>query len=146
MNSSRVLEEDVEINASPERVFAAWTEARHMMAWWKNDKEFYTEHFENDLRAGGRWLVRFKTTDGNTVGAQGTYVRVERPTHLSFTWKADWDTGEPTLMELEFLPSENGTLVKLRHSGFDETGWQNANKEVWHETLDALQRYLALKP
>jgi len=59
MNPSHVLEEEIEINAAPERVFAAWTEAGHMTAWWKNDAEFRTEHFESDLRVGGKWLVRF---------------------------------------------------------------------------------------
>jgi glutathione S-transferase len=139
------LREELFIEAEPERLFAAWTEARHMTAWWKNEGEFVTEHFENDLRAGGKWLVRFRSPDGSLSGAQGEYLRVERPRHLSFTWKADWDAGGPTLIELEFHPSANGTLVKLRHSGFDEAGWRDANKDVWHETLDWLRCYLTKK-
>ncbi len=137
--------EEIAIGAPPEKVFAAWTEAAHMTAWWKNDGEFVTEHFENDLRPGGKWLVRFRTPDGSTMGAQGEYLRVERPTHLSFTWKADWDVGGPTTIELEFRAAANGTVVKLRHSGFDDTGWRDANKEVWHETLAWLDCYLGGK-
>jgi len=102
---------------------------------WKNDAEFRTEHFESDLRVGGKWLVRFRTADGSTTGAKGEYLRIERPTNLSFTWQADWDTDGPTTIELEFQPVKNGTLVKLRHSGFDEAGWRDANKDVWRDTL-----------
>ena len=136
------LAEELFIEAVPERVFDAWTQSRHMTAWWSNDGEFRTEKFENDLRAGGKWLVRFRATDGSPSGAEGEYLRVERPSHLSFTWKADWDAGGPTRIELEFQKSGNGTLVKLRHSGFDEAGWRNANKDVWRETLEALGNYL----
>lgn len=139
---AREIVEEIFIAAEPQRVFAAWTQAEQMTAWWKNDGEFFTEHFENDLRAGGKWLVRFRTPDGTTVGANGEYLRVERPNYLSFTWKADWDAGGPTTIELEFQPAESGTLVKLRHSGFDEAGWRDANKEVWHDTLDWLRCYL----
>ncbi|HEY2069173.1 MAG TPA: SRPBCC domain-containing protein [Rhizomicrobium sp.] len=134
--------EELFIAAPPDRLFDAWTQAAHMMVWWKNDGEFVTEHFENDLRVGGKWLVRFRMPDGNTVGAQGEYRQVERPNALSFTWAASWDAGGPTLIELEFLPSGDGTLVKLRHSGFDEAGWRDANKKVWEETLDWLRCYL----
>ena len=139
------LTEELFIDAEPERVFDAWTEARHMTAWWAHDGEFRTETFESDLRAGGRWLVRFRAVDGSLSGAEGEYLRVERPSHLSFTWKADWDVGGPTQIELEFQKRGKGTVVKLRHSGFDEAGWKNANKNVWQETLAALGTYLKTK-
>ncbi len=139
------IAEEIFIAASPERLFDAWTQAEQMTAWWKNDGEFHTEHFENDLRPGGAWLVRFRTPDGSAVEAKGEYLRVARPTFLSFTWQADWDTGGPTAIELEFQAVADGTLVKLRHSGFDDAGWRDANKDVWRETLDWLRCYLTAK-
>jgi uncharacterized protein YndB with AHSA1/START domain len=138
----RVIAEEIDIAASPESLFDAWTKAEHMTAWWRNEGEFFTERFESDLRPGGKWLVRFKMPDGSATGAHGEYLRVEKPTHLAFSWKADWDAGCATKIELEFHAIPGGTRVKLVHSGFDEAGWRDANKEVWHETLDWLRCYL----
>ena len=52
-----VLVEEIYIEAPPERVFAAWTEAAHLIAWWGDGTEFRTVGWEGDVRAGGQFTL-----------------------------------------------------------------------------------------
>ena len=66
-----VLVEELYIEAPPERVFAAWTEATHLIAWWRDGTEFRTVGWEGDVRAGGQWPVHFVDAKGNPFSATG---------------------------------------------------------------------------
>lgn len=137
--------EEIFIAASPERLFAAWTEAPHVMAWWGDVNEFRTVAFDCDLRVGGRWRAQFEALDKSLSSLEGTYRRIERPHFLSFTFEASWDPGTVTLVDLEFRASNTGTFVLLRHSGFADGETAAGSKEVWNATLDWLRCYLTKK-
>src|SRR5579864_1110642 len=95
----------IDIQASPEQVFAVWTDPQQLLAWWGDDETYQTTHRECDLRIGGKWRSRGKSKDGTTFSVEGEYLRVDPPSHLSFTWSYDWGPGEsPTVVELEFAP------------------------------------------
>ena len=140
------IDEEIFIEAVPAKIFAAWTEAPHVLAWWGDVNEFRTIAFESDLRVGGRWRAQFEAvTDKSLSSLAGEYRRVERPHFLSFTFEASWDPGSVTLVDLEFRASGTGTLVKLRHSGFGDGETAAGSKEVWNATLDWLRCYLTKK-
>jgi uncharacterized protein YndB with AHSA1/START domain len=137
----RVINEEIHIEASPDRVFEAWTEARHMMAWWGQEDQFRTIRFESDLRVGGTWRARFRDNSGNEFGAGGEYLRVEPPTFLSFTWKPEWNSEPPTTIELEFREDKSGTLFKFRQHGFTSDASLEENRAALESTLGWLRCY-----
>ncbi|MDP9089868.1 MAG: SRPBCC domain-containing protein [Pseudomonadota bacterium] len=137
-----VLVEEIYIEAPPECVFAAWTEASHLIAWWGDGAQFRTVGWEGDVRAGGQWQVHFVDAKGKPFSATGVYIRVERPAFLSFTWKPQWDNDPPTTMELEFQTSKTGTLLKLRQYGFASAAARDLNKQAWGPTASWLRSYL----
>ena len=61
----RTIVESIEIEASPERVFSAWTDPEQLVAWWGDDKTYHTTSWESDLRVGGKWIARGKALDGS---------------------------------------------------------------------------------
>jgi uncharacterized protein YndB with AHSA1/START domain len=140
-----VLTEEIYIDVAPERVYAAWTEAAHLIAWWGDGTEFRTTHWEGDLRVGGKWHVQFVDAKGNAFAAGGEYLRVEPPNHLSFTWKPEWDTDPPTTVELEFRPTATGTLLTLKQHGFANAAALDQNKQAWGPMVAWLKHYLSNK-
>ncbi len=141
----KTLEEELFIETPPARVFEAWTEARHMTAWWGDKNEFRTTGFERDLRVGGKWRSQFLSNAGHEFAAGGKYLRVDPPSHLSFTWKPEWSDEPATTIELEFRAVPGGTLLKFRQHGFVSEASLAENKAALGATLDWLRCYLTQK-
>jgi uncharacterized protein YndB with AHSA1/START domain len=55
--------------------------------------------------------------------ARGVYITVSPPRRIAFTWGWDGQDAIPpgtSLVEIELVPQDGGTLVRLRHSGLPE--------------------------
>jgi len=63
------------IDATPEQLFRAWTEAELIKQWF-SPKPVRTTHAEVDLRPGGASLVVMETPDGNRIECPGIYLEV----------------------------------------------------------------------
>ena len=73
-----------------------------------------------DPRPGG--IFRVEVSAGNF--AHGTYTEVTPHRRIAFTWgwegRGDLSPGR-SLVEIELLPKNGGTLLRLRHSGLPQT-------------------------
>jgi uncharacterized protein YndB with AHSA1/START domain len=96
---------EIDIDASPETVFALLTEPAQMKTW-------LAEIVEADARPGG--VFRISGPHGLAIG--GTYVELVPNEKVVFTWGGveGLTSGQSTV---EFLLESGGagTLVKLRH-------------------------------
>lgn len=96
------LQLSIDVGHPAPAVFDGFTEPAHVSRW------FTTRH-EADVRPGGH----YRNADGDC----GTYVRVERPDRLEFTWDNPGHCPR-TRVVVQFSPSGNGgTSVLLTHSG-----------------------------
>ncbi|HPE30548.1 MAG TPA: SRPBCC domain-containing protein [Parvularculaceae bacterium] len=128
--------------APPSLVFAAWTEPRHMMAWWAT-KDAVTLFAESDLRIGGRYRVVFRTPDGESHDVSGVYREVEPPEKLIMSWAWATTPERESQVTLLFRPDGAGTSLTLKHEFFfDEEARDNHNRG-WTEALDNLERFAA---
>src|SRR3954465_322104 len=75
------------VAASPERVFAAWTDVEQLAAWWWPQLAGTT--YDVDARRGGRFRIHSPAI-GATV--TGVYAEGEPPRRLAFTWR--WREGD----------------------------------------------------
>jgi len=135
------LVEETHIAASPARVFRAWTNKALITDWWAN-ADFRTTHWAGDVRPGGYWQVCFEDTGGNLFSAQGHYLRADHPSHLSFTWKPNWDEDPPTTIELDFRATPPGTMLRLTQHGFASRAAYEQNRHGWAPTMLLLRSYL----
>ncbi len=139
------IQRSIEIDAPPERVWAALTEARHLAAW------FGDAGAEIDLRPGGRLVVRWKEHGV----ALGFVERVEPGRAFVFRWSLESDReprpGNQTLVAftLERL-GDGSTRLTVVESGFrsldgsieERRAHFDANTSGWKAELAELAAYL----
>ncbi|HEV7132204.1 MAG TPA: SRPBCC domain-containing protein [Gaiellaceae bacterium] len=140
-----VLRVQRRIAAPPEAVFDAWTHPDVLRDWWSASPELRPGSIEVDLRVGGRYRLTMVDADGVEHVAFGEYVTVSRPERLAFTWSweeshADAVDGNGTLVEVEFTPDGDGTLVTLTHTGFRSEESRTSHERGWTGCLDSLER------
>jgi uncharacterized protein YndB with AHSA1/START domain len=103
------IERQIFIAASPETVFRFFVEPAFMARW-------FGQQHTLDPRPGG--IFRVEVSAGNF--ARGTFTEVTPHRRIAFTWgwegRDDLPPGR-TLVEIELVPRDGGTLLRLRHSG-----------------------------
>src|SRR5258705_547568 len=78
------------LNATQERVYAAWTTPEQMKQWLCPDPEMSVASVRADLRVGGKFRLQMQKADGEYFTAVGEYREVKEPERLVYTW--DWET------------------------------------------------------
>jgi uncharacterized protein YndB with AHSA1/START domain len=96
--------------ASPEIVFARWTDPASM-AWLSPTGE---AEVVADVRVGGRFTV-VMLGEGTRLQHTGEYLAIEPPSRLSFTWASPYTGNEPSVVTVELAPSGAGTVLRLTH-------------------------------
>jgi uncharacterized protein YndB with AHSA1/START domain len=134
---------EIDIDASPERVFEAWTDPEQRIAWWGDDAMYRSTKMESDLRVGGKWRTE-GLSRGNKFVVWGEYTRVDPPKALGFTWNHDYgETGLPaTHVLVELSPTSTGTHVSLTHSGFSSATDRDSHNQGWQWVLGWLKNYV----
>lgn len=142
------------LNASPERVFDAFTDPAQLTKWWW-PKGFTCPAAEVDLRVGGTYRLAMKWPGSIPAEAQfshymgGEYYEIERPHRLVMSGRAVNDEqGElfATLIEVTFEARNGGTALTVRQSYFEPMPPAQAlsgARQGWSEQLDKLERLLA---
>lgn len=114
----------------------AWTRADQLVQWFPHEAEM-------TVAEGGeyRW-----SWEGQQDVWQGTFVEVDRPQVLTFTWnppESFFPEGSyETTVRLTFEEAEGETLLTLEHSGFRDTADMEATYGRWEEYLYNLRAYL----
>jgi len=129
---------EVTMKASAERIFRALTAPEERLRWWSR-----ATHYESDLRVGGRWESRGDAKDGTTNRMFGTYLEVDPPRLLVFTWRHHRDEfAEETIVRIELEERGEQTLVRLTHSGFTSDELRADHEEGWGVVLSWLGDYV----
>ena len=129
------LQTSIEIKASPEKVFDAWTDPVQLLAWWGDDSMYHSTRWECDVRKGGAWFCEGLMASGAAYTVSGEYLAVERPNKLEFTWAPNWDAPLVTTVTVEFLAIPTGTLLKLNHTGFITVQSRDGHAKGWDRVL-----------
>jgi len=129
----RTVEKEVFVAVSPERAFRAFTDKTELERWFAIEVEI-------DLRNGGHWHFQW-TNDAAT----GTFIEVDPPRRLVMEWHNAAPLGN-TICTIEFTPESDGTLIRLRDSGYGQgDDWDAIYDGVnggWGTALGDLKRWL----
>jgi len=101
-----VISSSVRIAAPPEVVFPYFTDPQLMVTW-------IGERVDLDARPGGTFAIDFGAT-----AARGSYVAVEPPRRVIFTWGIPQDTAMPpgsSTVEVVLVAEGADTIVNLTH-------------------------------
>ena len=140
MNGEISVEREIFIAASPETVFRFFVEPAFMALW-------FGQQHTLDPRPGG--IFRVEVGAGNF--AHGTYTEVTPHRRIVFTWgwegRGDLPPGG-SLVEIELVSKDGGTLVRLRHSGLPQTAeapfTPEDHRKRWANYLARLQQRCAV--
>ncbi|HXQ93517.1 MAG TPA: SRPBCC domain-containing protein [Nitrososphaerales archaeon] len=139
-----------ELNASPERVYEAFTNKEDLQNW----KE---DHYEIDARKGGMYKMGLES-DGYAV--TGEFLEIVPNEKIVYSWKMseydekgklipNWSQERPTRVTVKFEKAGNrGTKVTLIHQGFPEMDEQYYMHEAGWDLLvgQVLKAYLEKTP
>ena len=137
------------IKAPRERVFEAWTNAEQLKKWFGPDEDIVVSQTKVDLRAGGKYRIQMKKTDGEFHTATGTYREVKPPERLVFTWAWEKDGSEPDfgeveptemLVTLEFLPRGQQTELVFMQENFASVESRDRHEHGWGGCFDKLAK------
>ncbi len=129
-------------NASPAKVFAAWTDPEKVKRWM-GPGAVVVLSAENDARTGGRYRWLMKAPDGEQHDVRGVYREVIPNEKLVFTWAWLTTPERDSLVTLTFKPEDGGTLMTLMHEQFFDEEARDRHQGGWNGSLEKLEKYLA---
>jgi uncharacterized protein YndB with AHSA1/START domain len=128
--AERIVDVERRIAATPDEVFTYLTDPEKYTRW-------KGERAELDPRPGGLYRVRM----GPDAVALGEYVEVEPPSRVVFTWGWEGSADVPpgsTTVEITLREDGDGTLLRLRHTGFPSGADADLHREGWEMYVDRL--------
>ena len=138
-----VICREIFIAAAPEAVFDFFVDPVMMARWIGHSHQL-------DPRPGG--VFRVEISRGNVE--RGVYTEVTAPRRIAFTWgweshdadHADLSLLPPgaSLVEIEFVPKDGGTLVLFRHSGIPDV-LSGMHGDRWSRYIAMLERSATAK-
>lgn len=113
------IQVEIHISAPAERVFQALTDPRQLLQWWGQKGIYHPTDWKADLRVGGQWRCEGMSEIGKgPYYVSGKYLDLDPPRLLVYTWVGSWSGPLERIVRWELQPQAEGTLVRLRHSGF----------------------------
>lgn len=135
-NEERTIVRTIELDAAPDRVWRAITDAQELASW-------FPDRAELDLRPGGRGSLGWDQHGDFPVHVEA----VDAPRYLAWRWAGN--DGRPieeysTRVEWTLTPRpDGGTTLTVRESGFDSDRHAEENTNGWKEELGHLVRHLS---
>jgi uncharacterized protein YndB with AHSA1/START domain len=128
------------ITATPQQVFAAWTDAAQLQRW-------LAPIAHADGRVGGRFRLEVQTADGAHVVAGG-YRELIPARRLVMSWVYEGPMvpagKEPSKVTVDFRPSGPNTEVHVHHEGLKNPTYRDAIRQgAWTEALTQLEALLS---
>lgn len=129
------------LNASPQRVYEAWTEPG-LATEFLCPKEVTVADVSLDVRPGGAYHIAMRHANGEVWTVRGVYQDVQPGKRLSMTWK--WDEENPadaqeTLLTIELAPHGAGTELTLTHERFTSEQSRGNHEHGWKSMLDKME-------
>lgn len=103
------------VRADPQRVYEAFTTAEGLDAW-------FTDGSTVDPRPGGEIRFRWRDWGPDKVTGEdgGPVLEAVKLRRFVFQWHPE-DESYATTVEVDFTPTEGGTVVRLREYGYQNT-------------------------
>jgi len=131
------------IYATPEKLFAAWTEPGHLVHWW-GPEGVSCPAAEIDLRAGGTYRIANRFPDGTLLWIAGVFEVVEPPHRLIYTWRLESQSMTAERVTVCFEPRNSSTEVIVTHERIADAASRVRHEHGWNGCLDGLVRYAEL--
>jgi uncharacterized protein YndB with AHSA1/START domain len=135
-DASGILRISRRFDASIERVFDAWLDPENAGKWLFATPTGQMVRVEIDPRVGGSFVLTDRR-DNQDVEHIGTYLEIDRPRRLVFSFCVPKYSPVVTRVILDFKPLPTGCELTLTHEGVLPE-WHDSAQEGWGKILDSL--------
>jgi len=125
------------LKAKPEQIFDLWTKPDLMARWMSPFPGTVHCHATSDPRPGGAYSLVMTAGDASRE-VTGTYLRIDRPHLLVFTWIGPLTNNETTLVTVELNPHGTETELVLTHERLPTPAMWEGHTKGWGRILDHL--------
>ena len=131
------------LNASPAKVYAAWTDPEKIARWFGPAQVVAgSVRADIDARIGGRYRISFKMQDGEHNEVAGVYREMAPNQRLAFSWAWHSTPERESQVTISLRPDGDGTLLTLHHEQLFDQAAREGHEGGWIGTLDKLEKYL----
>jgi len=125
------------VSATAEQIFDLWTKPDLMVRWMSPYPGAVDCKASCDLRPGGHFSLVMSSAESNRE-VSGTYVQVDRPHKLVFTWTGPLTNNVETLVTVELNPRGDETDLVLTHERLPTPEMHVGHTKGWGHILDHL--------
>jgi uncharacterized protein YndB with AHSA1/START domain len=129
------------LNASPAKVFAAWTDPEKVKQWM-GPEGVVPQHAEADTRVGGRYRWVMRSPDGEEHDVSGAYREIVPNEKLVFSWAWKSTPERQSQVTILLKPDGDGTMLTLIHEQFFDEAARDRHQHGWIGSLDKLARFV----
>ena len=130
------------LNASPEKVYAAWTEPTHLTKWFGPEGGI-VDRAELNVQPGGRYTIVFHTKDGEQHHLSGVYKEVVPNEKLAFTWAWRSTPERESYVTVMIKSDGPGCTLTLIHEKFFDEAARDRHNTGWTGALNKLEKLFA---
>jgi uncharacterized protein YndB with AHSA1/START domain len=125
------------VRAGAEQIFDLWTKPDLMVRWMSPYPGAVDCKASCDLRPGGHFSLVMSSAKSNRE-VSGTYVQVDRPHKLVFTWTGPLTNNVNTLVTVELYPRGDETDLVLTHERLPTPAIYEGHTKGWGNILNHL--------
>ena len=125
------------VKAGAELIFDLWTKPDLMVRWMSPYPGAVDCKASCDLRPGGAFSL-VMSSEQSIREVSGTYVQIDRPRKLVFTWTGPLTNHVNTLVTVELNPRGDETELVLTHERLPTTAICGGHTKGWGNILDHL--------
>lgn len=142
-------------DAPRQLVFQAWTEPKHVMAWW-GPSGFENTECAMDFRVGGSFRLLMRGPDGNMYPCHGTFQEIVVPERITYLGIAE--DGHPcgaglpprALVTVRFDEEEGGKTRLTIDTQLESAAAKQAAADAgyivgWSDSLLRLNQHLGIQ-
>lgn len=128
------------IRATPEVLFAAWTQPSQLIKWW-GPAGVDCVDAQVDLRVGGAYRIANRFPDGRVVWISGEFELIQPPHSLVYTWQLEPNANSPERVTVRFEARGDATEVVIQHERIADPEARRGHELGWIGCLDGLAEY-----
>jgi len=130
------------INASPEKIYAAWTEPENLIRWFGPAMvKQETVHADVDARIDGHYRISFDDDRGEHHEVGGSYREMVPHSRLVFSWAWHSTPERESQVTISLKPDDGGTMLTLHHEQFFDQAARDGHEKGWIALLDQLEAF-----
>ena len=126
--------------ATPEEVFAAWTDPVSLKEWMCPGTQTVAS-VSLDLRVGGTFEIVMRRENSDFVHV-GEYREIRPPERLVFTWQSAATLQRETLVTVELFPRGKQTELVLQHELLPDEQSASQHQDGWQGIIEKFGIYL----